>query len=109
MLSIFEEMELYTHSWSRPEGDCPEIQTPGGRPLPCQLGRVFTWPPAFLFLLRERLIDTWKGVALAGPLFGFRNLPLYSAVQKAEGNVPNCPVSPSVPRGCFGASVENLD
>lgn len=103
-------MELYIHSWSRPERDCPEIQTPGGRPCPCQLGRVFTWPHAFPFLLRETDRPLVSGCACTTrPLFGFRNLPLYSAVQKAEGYVQNGPVSSSIPRGCFGASVENLD
>ena len=103
-------MELYIHSWSRPERDCPEIQTPGGRPWPCQLGRVFTWPHAFPFLLRETdrpLVSVCA--CTTPPLFGFRNLPLYSAVQKAEGYVQNGPVSSSISRGCFGASVENLD
>ena len=98
------------HSWSRPERDCPEIQTPGGRPWPCQLGRVFTWPHAFPFLLRETdrpLVSVCA--CTTPPLFGFRNLPLYSAVQKSEGYVQNGPVSSSISRGCFGASVENLD
>lgn len=101
-------MELCIHSWSRPERDCPEIQTPGGCPWPCQLGRVFTWPHALPFLLRETDRHLVRGCASRTPLW-VQESSLYSALQKAEGCAQNGPVSSSISRGCFGASVENLD
>lgn len=74
-------MELCIHSWSRPERDCPEIQTPGGRPWPCQLGRVFTWPRALPFLLRETDRHLVRGCACRTPLWVQESSSVFSGAE----------------------------